>query len=330
MIVNICCSGSSGSTFFSTLLNRHPDIVCGEELGLFSKPIFYDNFSRLQRWHFFVRRAGISSNPYFQDRSILRNLDSFSLSKDRVWQYVLESKAFVDLVDRLKRHVLALAGKSIWAEKTPENIFTVGRFLRMFPGAKILHIVRDPRDVVLSLMARGLSSIMAAEAWLTSVAAIQNYRSHPSVLEIRYEDLVFETERILSEVCSHLKVEFQMKFFSDTSYESSGITRSEGLSTWTSKPSGESSSKSIGKYKNSATLLNDIYSMELTREFADILETRVFSLSRLASDYRYEFDDEDASRKCLGRTVPAERRGGLLRLADLVLERNRYVNRVVY
>ena len=40
MIVNICCCGSSGSTFFSNLMNRHPEIVCGDELGLFSKPVF--------------------------------------------------------------------------------------------------------------------------------------------------------------------------------------------------------------------------------------------------------------------------------------------------
>ena len=65
MIVNICCSGSSGSTFFSNLMNRHPEIVCGDELGLFSKPVFYDNYEHLKRWHFLIKRTGISSYPYF-------------------------------------------------------------------------------------------------------------------------------------------------------------------------------------------------------------------------------------------------------------------------
>ncbi|HEY3278330.1 MAG TPA: sulfotransferase [Syntrophorhabdaceae bacterium] len=329
MIVNICCSGSSGSTFFSNLLNRHPDIVCGEEMGLFSKPILYDDFDRLKRWSFIIRRVGVPSNPYFEDRSLLRNPESFSLTRSRIWEMLVTSEDGPAFVQKLKVHIFSLTGKKIWGEKTPENIYAIDRFLRAFVDSKVIHIVRDPRDTILSLMRRGLTVERAAEVWLTSVAAIWKHRQDPRVQEIRYEDLVLETESTLRQVCGHLGVEFDMRLFLDSGGESRGITRAEGLDTWASKPSEGISANSIGKYdKSGVVLLDRVYSMTLTEGFAALLGAPRFTLARLASEYGYILDD--SRHKCLGGRVKPQKRKLHLALLDAMLGIPRPATRVVY
>jgi hypothetical protein len=124
MLVNVCCSGSSGSTLFSWILDNHPSIACGEELGFFSKPVFYNNYSHLKRWSFLIRKYGIASSPFFESRSILRNTELYGLQSDQVWEWVQQSNDLHELVDKFKDYILGTTGKSIWAEKTPSNIRT--------------------------------------------------------------------------------------------------------------------------------------------------------------------------------------------------------------
>lgn len=331
MIVNICCCGSSGSTFFSNLMNRHPEIVCGDELSLFSKPIVYDNYNHLKKWHFLIKRTGITSYPYFPDRSILRNLQSFQLTKKQVWRWVLESKNVIEFTGKLKSHISKITGKSIWAEKTPTNIHLIGRFLKFFPEARVIHIVRDPRDVILSLMERGASLFRGAERWLTSTSAIRNHRNHPNVLEIKYEDLILESEKTLYRVCSHLKVKFDMDFFATSTYESKNIAKKDGFDTWRSRPGDDFSSKSIGKFKNNAIDFRDILSMTLTKEYASCLGVEQISLFELAAEYGYNFLDEySADKGNQYRTTLDKEQGIVLRLIDRVIDKNRYIQRVIY
>lgn len=312
-------------------MNRHPEIVCGDELGLFSKPVIFDDYGHLKRWHFLIRRAGISSQPYFQERSILRNLDAYSLTPDQVWEFVLKSDNISELTNKLKAHILTLTGKKVWAEKTPENIFTIDRFLEVFPESRVIHLVRDPRDVILSLMARGRSFERAAEKWLTSVAAIHNYRRDPRVLEITYEDLILEREKTLDRVCSHLNVEFRLEFFATNVYKSKNIKKTLKFNAWKSKPTDDFSSKSIGKYRNTDVDFTDMLSMSLTREFASYLRVEQLSFSELASGYGYQLGGMlSVDKKDLNRCVSDKEQSIILKFLDVIIEKNKYIQRVVY
>ena len=53
-------------------------------------------------------------------------------------------------------------GKQIPCEDLPGNVFKIAQILLKFPSAKIIHIVRDPRDVVLSQKNRHLRRKMGA------------------------------------------------------------------------------------------------------------------------------------------------------------------------
>ncbi len=290
MLVNVCCSASSGSTFFSTLLNNHPEVVCGSELGLFSKPIFYNDFYVLKRFSWLIDKVGISSRPYFNDRSILRNLETYGLDRKIVWRWIKNANSIIEFVEIFYNYINSKTSKSIWAEKTPENIFLIKKFAEFFPDEKIIHIVRDPRDVILSLMKRGHSDVSAARVWLTSVASIQTISMNKNVLEIRYEDLISEPEKVLSRVCSHLEIEFDLNFFLKEKYKSKQIVLMEGISTWSLRPKDGFSKKAIGKYKSSGLDFNELINMRITKKFATMLGTKQVSIRDLM--YKYHYDAE--------------------------------------
>ncbi len=60
-------------------------------------------------------------------------------------------KRAVEFLDHVLTNEAVLNGKTSWLEKTPDHLNNVGEFIRYIPGAKIIHSMRDGRDVVASL-----------------------------------------------------------------------------------------------------------------------------------------------------------------------------------
>src|SRR5262249_37273630 len=101
-----------------------------------------------------------------------------------------------------------------WGDKTPANMYWVGPLLECFPNAHAVAIVRDPRDVYLSLLSlewfgddpwtigRYISGNgEALRKWMGSWA--------PERLHVvRYEDLVSDAERTLRGLCERLDLSF--------------------------------------------------------------------------------------------------------------------------
>lgn len=87
-----------------------------------------------------------------------------------------------------------------WCEKTPKNVIVFGRLLSYFDGdVRLIHIVRDGRDVVTSKHKGGGSGYyVEPERWVKDVSAGLRFRDHESVYSLRYEDLVQNTSTIFA------------------------------------------------------------------------------------------------------------------------------------
>src|SRR5204863_6414452 len=87
-------------------------------------------------------------------------------------------------------------GKPRWGEKTPQYLKTMKRIAGALPEASFVHIIRDGRDVALSLLdvSWGPSTIEdAAVRWTTQVRrARRKSRSVARSTEVRYEGLVVD------------------------------------------------------------------------------------------------------------------------------------------
>src|SRR5262245_41149547 len=112
-------SPRSGTTFFRRCLDRHPSIAAGGDAGI---PLPGQVvFGRLEA------RSGVPA----PELEAMRN----------------SSRSQAEFVDRFAARVRATRGKPRWAEKTPLNVLHFGWALDHFPEARLVHLIRDGRDV---------------------------------------------------------------------------------------------------------------------------------------------------------------------------------------
>ncbi len=122
-----------------------------------------------------------------------------------------------DLVDTLYRQAAAKAGKQIGGDKSPNDL----NFLRILvktgvvgSQARIVHIVRDPRDALSSILEQGWAP--GAEArfgrlWSFSNLYLQEIcTAWPERYRVvRYEDFVHDPEPTLQAACALLEVAWE-------------------------------------------------------------------------------------------------------------------------
>jgi hypothetical protein len=98
-----------------------------------------------------------------------------------------------------------------WCEKTPMNVLFFGSILRDFgANVRIIHLVRDGRDVVLSRHPTEQTGpyYIAPARWVAEVSAGLRFRDHPQVLTVRYEDLIGGCAAELRRICAFIGEDF--------------------------------------------------------------------------------------------------------------------------
>ena len=99
----------------------------------------------------------------------------------------------------------------IWADKSPAYIRHVPLLLKHFPQARIVHLIRDVRDqCASSRRAWGKDVRRSAARWASDVLrAHRQFETHGhGCMEIRFEDLLRDTNGQMRQLCGFLGVEF--------------------------------------------------------------------------------------------------------------------------
>jgi hypothetical protein len=95
-------------------------------------------------------------------------------------------------------------GKPRWGEKTPTYVQKMKLIQRALPEARFVHVIRDGRDVALSVLDRTVRDLTAADVarrWQKKITkAREDAPALEHYMEIRYEDLIMSTEAVLREV----------------------------------------------------------------------------------------------------------------------------------
>ena len=100
-------------------------------------------------------------------------------------------------------------GKKRWVEKTPKHIRCIEFLKEVTPHAKFIIIIRDGRDVALSIKKRFGSIDIGARRWVNDNLLGEAYWEDESVKVIRYEDLVEDPRLILEELLVFLNEPFE-------------------------------------------------------------------------------------------------------------------------
>ena len=157
--------------------------------------------------------------------------------------YTLKPR-YEDLMEQLKTYPVRFSARR-WCEKTPKNIRFIDHYLKDIEDVKIIHIIRDGRDVITSKHPDDPEEYwVPIQRWIDDVQAGLLFKDHPQVFTIKYEDLIFDFEKQLEKLGLFLKEDFS-KIGKDWT-EKASLQRS---TAWFSDRVTQLNAKSIYKWK---------------------------------------------------------------------------------
>lgn len=221
-------SSRSGTTMIGRMLNNHSQIFTFKELHFFGKlwrstPVkkFNKNKALLLLSRFLcIQKQGIFNQKNIQkyNKQAIELLDKNNVNNP-LDVYMLFLKSVTESNSCL-----------ISCEQTPNNVYYLKEILDFFPNARVINMVRDQRDVLLSQKNKwkrkflGASKIpffesfrsyinyhpiLTSKIWNSSLSNTLNFQNHDRVKIIKFEEIVLSPEEIMKEVCLFLNIEFQ-------------------------------------------------------------------------------------------------------------------------
>jgi sulfotransferase family protein len=202
----------SGTTLLAAMLAGHSRIMCGPETQFFNKLDADQLADAVQdpRWPRLATSAICSLTLARQ--SVVK---LFGLSRRDVRRYLRNRSPSVRaMVESLTESYATRNGKPRWAEKTPNHILHVAQIRGEWPEAPIVRIVRDPRDVALSMRqlmwTRRNSILDNAGIWADwHEQAMPFFSNDRRSYTLRFEDLVTEPETELRRLCEVIDEEYE-------------------------------------------------------------------------------------------------------------------------
>jgi hypothetical protein len=198
-------NGRSGTTLLAVMLGRHSNLAMTPET-------------------YFMRMVPRKTRGDLTHKELLDQLFSFSLTADMKMDRAPLEKRFSQSPANYPSLFRAMleeyaaehgAGKTRVGEKTPRHVESVPTLIEWFPESRIVCIVRDGRDVALSLLnmpwneeprLRGLCM-----RWSRTLVIAEKLRKrYPrQFMMMRYEDLVDRPREILRQVDEFFGLEFE-------------------------------------------------------------------------------------------------------------------------
>lgn len=196
----------SGTTLLSTMLDAHPQFAISPETHFYTRCRSDD--SQVQDtvedvWHRLRQQPGI------------QDMDLNTEEMEGMWERLNQRNSAepADLLWALCVTYVERSSAQAWGEKTPDHLDHVPTILEEFPEAVVLGIVRDPRDICLSL--RGMpwnraSLPESARKWRRYTRLIGQYKhDYPNHFrQVRYEDLLSDPKSVMRDVLEWLNASF--------------------------------------------------------------------------------------------------------------------------
>jgi len=198
----------SGTTLLRRMVDAHPEIAITRET------------------HWIPGLAG-DVTPELLDALVAhRRFAKLESERHELEALAAEAPTYAELVAALFDRYGAVRGKRLVGDKTPNYVRKIPLLHELFPSTRIVHIVRDGRDVALSALGwdRKLddlrerfpiwddSPVATAALWWRWHVLLgrRDGRDLPVGLyhELRYEALVDDPERECSDLCRFLDVEY--------------------------------------------------------------------------------------------------------------------------
>jgi hypothetical protein len=169
----------SGTSLLSQLLDSHPRISSGPEDPLLEYLAKLDN----DFWRDTLKGFGFTEEEWLTEvRGTLENLQS---------------------------RYTQIQGKTRFADKNPGNSPIIGYLDKLYPNCQVIHIVRNPRDVIASSRIKfgKAKGAFYGGRWVVHVRSAESDGAKlggDRFRTIRYEDLVADPEKVMKDLIAWL------------------------------------------------------------------------------------------------------------------------------
>ena len=228
-MIFIVGNSRSGTTMMGRIFGKHPNVYTFGELHFFgqlcappfSSKIDKKEIEKLASQLFCVQREGYRT--YGNARRFLSETQAF-LSGLSVYP-----DTPVALFETFLRCEAAENGRTIPCDQTPRNVFYIADILELYPEARIINMIRDPRDVLLSQKRRwkrrflggsdmpmketlrdwmNYHPITISHIWRTAVNAADRFLQHERVISIYFEELLTYPEKTVKSLCDFVGITY--------------------------------------------------------------------------------------------------------------------------
>ena len=217
----------SGTTLLRLMLNKSPVLYITPEteflMTLKNNQELYGDFSQIYQRYFFIR--DLQTN---KATSKTYTFPVFDLTVEEAAQ-AIEAVSPTDFSGAAQAIFKASANKrnkQRWGDKTPHQVENITALAEVFPDAQFVHIIRDGRDVAISMRKAGWlkgNMLTIAEYWQTKVKAgitAGKTLGKDRYGEIYYERLLQQPTATLKALCNWLGLEYtpqMLEYYHDAS-----------------------------------------------------------------------------------------------------------------
>lgn len=209
-------------------------------------------------------------NAFLDDLFTAKKFEFWELDRSIIFELLNSRKPenYASLNKVIYKHHASKAGKpnAIIGDKNNFHLNHIRDLDQLFPDTKFVHIIRDGRDVATSYMDMGkiesqsdyrpslpseISDI--AEEWSRNINAVrESFAALPAhrTLEIRYEDLVLDTESTLTAVCEFLEQSYEPDMLEFYLKNQETKLEPDEFMAWKARTRGKVDSSAIGKWQN--------------------------------------------------------------------------------
>lgn len=227
----------SGTTIVQRCLNAHPAVTSFPETNFFGRLV--GGWSGRIRARCGRVRAHRWQSAFGHLEDVLERPGTAAM-----WPPGTRFGAAVEGLTETLDAVACERGAQVWVEKTPKHFRYVDLLEARVPAARFIHLVRDGRAVVASLVDRASrypqfssrrAPRAAARLWNESVRAAFRASGRDAHRVLTYEDFVADPEGELRGICAWLGLEYDAAMVSDAD-ASAIVTGGEAWKAGTEQP----------------------------------------------------------------------------------------------
>ena len=219
----------SGTTLLGMMLNQSPMLHITPEtkflMALKDNQELYGDFQEAYQRYFFIR--DLQTNKATAKTFTFQVLGLNIAEAETILKQAAPTN-FYGASQAIFKASAAEKNKQRWGDKTPHQVRDIATLARAFPDAQFVHIIRDGRDVAMSIRKAGWlkgNMLAIAEYWQKQVSAGISagrnlHDSQARYYEVYYEQLLQQPEATLKDLCSWLDLEYtpqMLEYYRDAS-----------------------------------------------------------------------------------------------------------------